>query len=140
MFTETTSLGLDVHARSVAAAAIDGSTGEVIHRKLANDLVEISGFVEELTRTHGELRITYEAGPTGFGLARALQEAGHLVQVAAPSKLIRPPGDRVRPTATMRCCWPAWTGPETSSPSASPPAVRNQLGIWSAPAMMPAGT
>ena len=30
MFTERTSIGLDVHARSVAAAAIDGVTGEVV--------------------------------------------------------------------------------------------------------------
>ena len=90
MFTETTSLGLDVHARSVAAAAIDGTTGEVIHRKLSNDPVEICSFADELARGHGPLRITYEAGPTGFGLARALHEAGHFVQVAAPSKLIRP--------------------------------------------------
>lgn len=96
MFTETTSLGLDVHARSVAAAAIDGTTGEVVYRKLPNDPVEICVFADELARTHGPLRITYEAGPTGFGLARMLLEAGHFVQVAAPSKLIRPPGDRVK--------------------------------------------
>lgn len=96
MFTETTSLGLDVHARSVAAAAINGMTGEVVHRKLPNDPVEICAFADELARTHGTLRITYEAGPTGFGLARTLLEAGHWVQVAAPSKLIRPPGDRVK--------------------------------------------
>ena len=31
MFTERTSVGLDVHARSVAAAAIDGVTGELFH-------------------------------------------------------------------------------------------------------------
>lgn len=96
MFTETTSLGLDVHARSVTATAINGSTGEVIHKKLVNDLAEVCGFVEHLARSHGPLRITYEAGPTGFGLARALLEAGYYVQVAAPSKLLRPAGDRVK--------------------------------------------
>lgn len=96
MFTETTSLGLDVHARSVRAAAIDGSTGEVIEKKLSSDPVEINGFVEEIARDHGPLRITYEAGPTGFELARSLLEAGHIVQVAAPSKLLRPAGDRVK--------------------------------------------
>ena len=40
------------------------------------------------------MRTTYEAGPTGFGLARTLHEAGHRVQVAAPSKSIQPPEDR----------------------------------------------
>ena len=34
MFTERTSVGLDVHARSVAAAAIDGVTGELFQARL----------------------------------------------------------------------------------------------------------
>ena len=34
MFTARTSVGLDVHARSVAAAAIDGVTGELVQAKL----------------------------------------------------------------------------------------------------------
>ena len=34
MFTERTSVGLDVHARSVAAAAIDGVTGELFQSRL----------------------------------------------------------------------------------------------------------
>lgn len=42
---------------------------------------------------------TYEAGPTGFGLARALAAAGVPVTVAAPSKLLRPAGDRVKTDA-----------------------------------------
>jgi transposase len=36
--------------------------------------------------------VTYEAGPTGFGLARALESAGVDCVVAAPSKLIVRPG------------------------------------------------
>ena len=40
--------------------------------------------------------MTYEAGPTGFGLARFLTGQGISCQVAAPSKLQRPPGDRVK--------------------------------------------
>src|SRR4051794_17366363 len=42
------------------------------------------------------LKVVYEAGPTGFGLARFLTAAGVDVQVAAPSKLLRPSGDRVK--------------------------------------------
>jgi hypothetical protein len=34
VFTERTSVGLDVHARSVVAAAIDGDTGEVFRARL----------------------------------------------------------------------------------------------------------
>ena len=44
----------------------------------------------------GPVAVTYEAGPTGFGLARALTAAGIGCEVAAPSKLIRPAGDRVK--------------------------------------------
>jgi transposase len=40
--------------------------------------------------------VVYEAGPTGFGLARSLAAAGIDCLVAAPSKLIRPSGDRVK--------------------------------------------
>jgi transposase len=43
--------------------------------------------------------VTYEAGPTGFGLARALTAAGIRCVVAAPSKLQRPSGDRVKTDA-----------------------------------------
>jgi transposase len=45
------------------------------------------------------VRVTYEAGPTGFGLARAITEAGMECVVAAPSKLQRPAGDRVKTDA-----------------------------------------
>ena len=34
VFSERTSVGLDVHARSVVAAAIDGQTGEVFRARL----------------------------------------------------------------------------------------------------------
>jgi transposase len=40
--------------------------------------------------------VTYEAGPTGFGPVRFLIGQGIVVQVAAPSKLLRPSGDRVK--------------------------------------------
>jgi transposase len=40
--------------------------------------------------------VSYEAGPTGFSLARALSAAGVHCVVAAPSKLQRPSGDRVK--------------------------------------------
>lgn len=96
MFSETTSLGLDVHARSIVAAAIDGATGELIERRFPNDPLAICQFATELAKEHGPVRVIYEAGPTGFELARTLQDAGFLVLVAAPSKLLRPTGDRVK--------------------------------------------
>jgi transposase len=43
--------------------------------------------------------VTYEAGPTGFDLYRSLSAAGIRCEVAAPSKLQRPSGDRVKTDA-----------------------------------------
>ena len=96
MFTERTSVGLDVHARSVAAAAIDGITGELVQARLTPSHEHIQSWLAGLP---GPVAVAYEAGPTGFGLARALEAAGVRCVVAAPSKLQRPSGDRVKTDA-----------------------------------------
>ena len=96
MRNERTSVGLDVHARSVVGAALDGVTGEVHRRRLTPDPGEILSWVVSLP---GPVQVAYEAGPTGFGLARFLTAAGVQCLVAAPSKLQRPTGDRVKTDA-----------------------------------------
>jgi transposase len=96
VFTERTSVGLDVHARSVAAAAIDGVTGELTQTRLTPSHDHIRSWIEELP---GPVAVVYEAGPTGFGLYRTLTRAGVRCVVAAPSKLQRPSGDRVKTDA-----------------------------------------
>lgn len=96
MFTERTSVGLDVHARSVAAAAIDGVTGELVQAKLTPSYEHIRSWIHALP---GPVAVTYEAGPTGFGLYRELTAAGIRCEVAAPSKLQKPSGDRVKTDA-----------------------------------------
>ena len=96
MFTERTSVGLDVHARSVAAAAIDGVTGELVQARLTPSHEHIRSWAQDLP---GPVAVTYEAGPTGFGLYRALTAAGVRCVVAAPSKLQKPSGDRVKTDA-----------------------------------------
>ena len=90
---QRTSVGLDVHARSVVAAAIDGMTGEIVRQTMTPDFTEALAWVSALP---GPVKVTYEAGPTGFGLARFLTSAGVECVVAAPSKLQRPAGDRVK--------------------------------------------
>jgi transposase len=96
VFTERTSVGLDVHARSVAAAAIDGVTGELIQTKLTPSYEHVRSWLEGLP---GSVAVTYEAGPTGFDLYRHLTAAGIRCEVAAPSKLQKPSGDRVKTDA-----------------------------------------
>src|SRR5205823_1445427 len=96
VFTERTSVGLDVHARSVVAAAIDGVTGELVQARLTPAHEHIRSWLLGL---QGPVAVAYEAGPTGFGLARALGAAGIRCEVVAPSKLQRPSGDRVKTDA-----------------------------------------
>jgi transposase len=96
VFSERTSVGLDVHARSVMAAAIDGVTGELARARLTPSHDHIKAWLGDLP---GPVAVAYEAGPTGFGLYRALTAAGIRCEVVAPSKLARPAGDRVKTDA-----------------------------------------
>jgi transposase len=54
--------------------------------------IEVVEFLDGLR----PLRAVYEAGPTGFGLARAARERGIDVRVAAPGSVPKAPGDRVK--------------------------------------------
>lgn len=96
MGTERTSVGLDVHARSVSAAAIDEVTGQVVQRRLDAENRAVLAWIASLPQP---VRVADEAGPTGFGLARDPTEAGYRCVIAAPSKLIRPSGDHVKTDA-----------------------------------------
>lgn len=71
--TERTRVGLDVHARSVAAAAIDSVTGELVQTKLTPAHDHVRSWPSGL---HGPVAVAYEAGPTGFGLSRSRYAAG----------------------------------------------------------------
>src|ERR1700755_2686801 len=85
-----------MHALSVVAHAVDEETGRVERARLCPDHGEI---LDWLHRLRGPVRVAYEAGPTWCGLARALADAQIACVVAAPSKLIRPSGDRVKTDA-----------------------------------------
>jgi len=96
LFTERTSAGLDVHARSVVAAAIDGVTGELFRSRLSPSYDHVTSWLAGLP---GPVAAVYEAGPTGFGLHRHLTAAGIRCEVIAPSKIQKPTGDRVKTDA-----------------------------------------
>jgi transposase len=87
---------LDVHARSVVVHACEVRTGQVRKARLTPDYRSI---IEWLRALVGPVEVAYEAGPTGYGLARAIIAAGMACTVAAPSKLQRPVGDRVKTDA-----------------------------------------
>ena len=85
--------GLDVHARKTAAAAVQLGSGEVFKAQLAGSP---GAAIEWLRTLPGPVRAVYEAGPTGFGLARAARAAGIEVMVCSPGAIPRQPGDRIK--------------------------------------------
>ena len=88
-------VGLDVHARKTAAAAVVLGSGEVLRARLAG-AEETIGWLRSLP---GDVRAVYEAGPTGFGLARQARAAGVEMMVCAPGAIGRQPGDRIKTDA-----------------------------------------
>lgn len=86
-------VGLDVHATKIVAAVLDAQTGQLQHFRLGGDVAEAAGLCAGLARP---VRATYEAGPTGYGLARELARREVECVVAAPSKIPRASGDRVK--------------------------------------------
>ena len=86
-------VGLDVHATKVVAAVLDGETGRLQTFAVSGDSAGAAGFCAGLPRP---VRVAYEAGPTGYGLARELAKRGVECVVAAPSKIPRASGDRVK--------------------------------------------
>ncbi len=85
--------GLDVHARSTEAAAVDATSGELTRRRFGGGTGPVVAWLAGLPQP---ITACYEAGPTGYGLYRAATEAGLGMQVIAPSKTPRAAGVRVK--------------------------------------------
>ena len=85
--------GLDVHAAATVACVVDASSGEMSIERLGGRTSEVAAFCARLS---APVRVAYEAGPTGFELARALEAAGIGCVVAAPGKIERPAQDRIK--------------------------------------------
>jgi transposase len=82
----STSIGIDTHAQSNQVYALVKETGEIREVKLSSSPGEFMSWIRKQGFPE-PLRCCYEAGPTGFGLARALEEGGICCIVAATSKL-----------------------------------------------------
>ena len=101
-----TLVGLDVHAAKIVAAVLDADTGELKAFAMKGDVLAAAGFCAGLPRP---VRVAYEAGPTGYTLARELAKRGVECVVAAPSKIPRATGDKVKTDRRdaehlVRCC------------------------------------
>src|SRR3954454_15784861 len=86
-------VGLDVHANQTAGALFDSATGEVRSRGIAGRPHEVMPWLLELP---GPVHAVYEAGPTGYGLARRARAAGIDMQVCAPGMIARSPTERIK--------------------------------------------
>ena len=88
-----TLVGLDVHATKIVAAVLDAETGQLQTFGMSGETATAAAFCAGLPKP---VRVAYEAGPTGYGLARELAKRGIECVVAAPSKIPRASGDRVK--------------------------------------------
>ncbi len=113
--TYVTSIGLDVHARSVSTCAFDPFTGEVAQRTFGTDAAEIAGWILGFE----EPKAVYGSGPTGFALCRELRAPGVDCVVGAVSRMQRPSAERGRfsrfPTAGSYASWLGLAPSERSS-------------------------
>ncbi|MBQ2681178.1 MAG: IS110 family transposase [Eggerthellaceae bacterium] len=89
----TTFVGLDVHARSIKASALDVVTGEVSNATFGYDHVAVAEWVRSLPQP---AKCAYESGVTGFDLQKKLSALGIDCVVGAVSKMIKPAADRKR--------------------------------------------
>jgi transposase len=86
-------VGLDVHARQTHAAILHLDSGELAVSRLQMPPLEV---VSVLERLGPGVVAVYEAGPTGFGLARDARARGIDVRVVAPGSIPKGSGDRVK--------------------------------------------
>jgi transposase len=89
-------VGLDVHKDSISVAAAElGRTPARLIGKVTHDVNKLLKVLAKIG-TAEQLHLVYEAGPTGFGLQRALKARGYVCEIIAPSQIPRRPGDRVK--------------------------------------------
>ncbi|MEO6061714.1 MAG: transposase [Thermoflexales bacterium] len=92
-------LGLDVHAKNIAIALAAGDGGEArTWGSIPNDLHALEKILAKLKKAHpgSALRVCYEAGPTGFVLARRCAQLKIPCAVVAPSLIPSRRGDRIK--------------------------------------------
>lgn len=89
-------IGLDVHKETIVIGIAEEGRGEArVFNTIPYDLTRLVKTMEFLGQPD-KILICYEAGPTGFGVQRRLQQAGYECQVVAPSLIPVQQGNRVK--------------------------------------------
>ena len=97
-------VGLDVHKDSISVAAAEpGRAPARLIGKLTHDLNKLVKVLAKIGKPE-QLHIVYEAGPTGFGLQRALTEKGYTFNHFR-NGIYSPWGTESRPMGATACSW-----------------------------------
>jgi transposase len=89
-------IGLDVHRATIAVAVADADQLPTSYGTIPNDPGAIRKLLQKLCAPDRQLRVAYEAGPTGYGLYRQLSALSIDCMVVAPSLIPTRRGDRVK--------------------------------------------
>lgn len=93
--TTPTFLGLDVHKDTISAGILRPGEEVPDVEKIASDDESVRRLIARLGNPR-RLRACYEAGPTGYELARLLGSLGVACQLIAPTLIPTTSGDRVK--------------------------------------------
>lgn len=89
-------IGLDTHKDTTAVAVAEAGRDEPhFLGTVGSDLGQLLKALKKQGRPE-EMVVVYEAGPTGYVLARQLCERGYMCEVVAPNKIPRRQGDRLK--------------------------------------------
>jgi transposase len=88
-------VGLDVHKETIVVAMAVRRQPAVVVRKIVNDWPQLLKVLNGLGSDE-RLRVCYEAGPTGYDLARRLNATGVCCTIVAPSLIPVQPGQRIK--------------------------------------------
>jgi transposase len=84
-------------ARHAVAIAEGGRRGEIrFLGEIENTPVTIERTIKKLSGRYGRLHVCFEAGPTGYGLYRQVQDLGHECLVVAPALIPKRSGERIK--------------------------------------------
>ena len=90
-------VGLDVHKETIVIAVADeGREAAVVLGTFKHDVPLLIKQLLKLVDDKSQLRVCYEAGPTGFGMSRRLNAAGISCRVIAPSLIPQQASVRVK--------------------------------------------
>ncbi len=87
--------GWDVHKDTISVAVLHPGDEVPATDKISHDETSVRRLIAR-SGDRGRLRVCYEAGPTGYELARLLSGMGVHCDVIAPSLIPTAPGDRVK--------------------------------------------